>query len=84
MATMQVPGYEPANNDTLHPRCWAESGDKLLTIEALDGNVVRFAAKDRAGRYLEAPKEMPVLEFQKAYSDGEWLWHDKSPVPVAA
>lgn len=79
MATYQVPGYLPANNDRLHEGCWAETDQQKLRVDGFkDGNVlfVIFHPDNLATR-----NEAPILEFQKAYSDSGWLWHDKTPFP---
>lgn len=84
MATMQVPGYIPANADRLHRGCWAEQGNRLLTMDKVTPDSVAFRTMDRTGKLIEDKQEMPVLDFQRSYSDKGWLWHDKTPAPLAA
>ena len=82
MATMQVPGYLPENQDRLHNRCWAEQPGKLLVLNDVTPKEVAYQVRDNV-TVLE-DKRMPVLDFQKSFSDAGWLWHDKTPVPIAA
>lgn len=84
MATAQVPGYVPTNQDSLHERCWAERPDRLLTVEAVTPLNVQFVERDATGIPVTSPSVMPILDFQRAYSDSGWTWHDKSPSPIAA
>ena len=84
MATMQVPGFVPANNDQLHKGCWAEQDNKVLVMRDVTPEIVAFETRDRGGKLLEDKRAMPVLDFQKSFSDAGWLWHDKTPVPLAA
>ena len=84
MATMQVPGYIHENNDRLHKGCWAEQDNKVLVMKDVTPNTVAFETRDRGGMLLEDKREMPVLDFQRSFSDNGWLWHDKTPVPLAA
>ena len=82
MATMQVPGYLPENQDRLHNQCWAEQPGKLLVMKDVTPKEVAYQVRDNV-RVLE-DKRIPVLDFQKSFSDAGWLWHDKTPVPIAA
>jgi len=83
MATMQVPGYRPENADQLHKGCWAEQGNRVLMLNDLRDGKVAYETRFRDGQFL-GDGEMKVLEFQRSFSDAGWLWHDKTPVPLAA
>ena len=81
MATHDVPGFISANNDTLHDGCWAESGHRLLSVDRIDDKV-HFSLYENDGNSL-TQGVLPLYEFARAFSGGEWLWHDKSPKPAA-
>ena len=82
MATHEVPGYNAANNDSLHDGCWAESGSKLLSVDRLDDQV-HFSLYANDGLNVTR-SSLPPEEFARAFSGGDWLWHDKSPKPERA
>ncbi len=91
MATPDVPGANPANGDTLHDNCWAESAEdtkSLILVHQVEGNRVIFSIFDPShDPCLEYRHAMTEADFKKQFSwapgkqAGKWIWHDKSKFP---
>lgn len=94
MATDDVPGFKPANNDKLAMGCWAEAADNakdqsLIFVEAVEGGNVVFSVFDPETdvEYREAMAQKEFETFfsydpKKANKDTpRWTWHDKTPFP---
>jgi len=90
MATNDVPGANPANNDTLHEGCWAEHEDgSLILVQGMqpEDNRVIFSVFDLA-KGLEYRTAMPENNFKSRFSwkpsdpkSAKWTWHDKTAFP---
>ena len=89
MSTLDVPGFNPANNDVLAAGCWAEHDDgSLIYVKGTEGGQVVYeiydTAQDPPVFYQDA---MLDVEFKKQFSwvpgdlqsKDKWLWHDKTP-----
>lgn len=90
MATNDVPGANPANNDTLRVGCWAEHKDgSLMFVKSAEGGRVIYDMFDLAGdvpvQYTDAmPEDGFKTQFSYNPSDPnsiEWTWHDKTGFP---
>jgi len=96
MSTHDVPGYNPANADTLKALCWAEHKDgSLILVESTENGRVIFSMFDMSGKNKKPPTSiiefrdaMPEKGFKQTFSwnpkkpDSEkWLWKDKTPFP---
>lgn len=89
MATHDVPGANPANNDKLAAMAWAEHADgSLILVESTEGGRVVFSVFDTS--------QDPILEYRHALMEDDfkakfswksgnqvtadkWTWHDKTP-----
>jgi len=89
MATCDVPGTNPANNDDLHIGCWGEADDdSLIFVEGVSNaeNRVIYSIFDMSNKNnpFEYRDSMPKDGFEKMFSkdsSGKWTWHDKTPFP---
>lgn len=96
MATNDVPGYNPSNNDELNHRSWAESSDPndgslILVISVTNGKVVFFVYDIKDGKpplfFMDSMHEDDFKKFfswdsSKPSKSGKWVWHDKTEFPV--
>jgi hypothetical protein len=96
MATPDVPGANPANGDTLHDRCWAESSEpndnSLIYVMSVENGTVVFVIYDLkpntpALQFMDSMHEADFKSFfswdpKKKSPAGKWIWHDKSPFPI--
>jgi hypothetical protein len=93
MATTDCPGYNPANNDKLHAKCWAEHEDgSMIFIKDIDENdrviYELFDFSDPA-HPLAYPHALSMEDFKKTFSSDHkkkktnitWLWHDRTGFP---
>jgi len=88
MATCDVPGANPNNNDELHPGCWAEADDNsLIYVEGVSEteNIVIYSIFDLTdpNNPLEFRDSMPIDGFEQIFknSPDTWTWHDKTAFP---
>lgn len=89
MATHDVPGANPVNNDDLKMGCWAEHADgSLIFVESTEGNRVIYSMFDISKTPpIEYRDAMPLTSFYSTFSwkktdnDIKWTWHDKTPFP---
>ena len=91
MATCDVPGSNPANNDNLHPGCWAEADDgSLIFIEGISEseNRVIYSVFDLTDKNnpIEFRDAMPKNGFESHFKwknnkTDMWTWHDKTLFP---
>jgi len=90
VATNDVPGANPVNNDELHVGCWAEHEDgSLIFIEGVeDPNSVIYSVFDMTqDPPLEFRDAMPKDGFEEQFSWNDdddsikWTWHDKTEFP---
>jgi hypothetical protein len=86
MATTQVPGYNPANQDILAPGNWAEAKDgSLVYVKSIVEGVVVYDLFDTSvNPILQYMDRMPEGQFKTEFSyksskDIAWIWHDKTP-----
>ena len=89
MATPDVPGANPKNNDKLSALNWAEHDDGSLVI------VYQVTEKEVVFSLFDSEKEfkskMNRKEFERQFSKNVtkkpsdskivWTWHDKTPIP---
>jgi hypothetical protein len=70
MATNDVPGANPVNNDELHVGCWAEHEDgSLIFIDGAEGGTVVFSMFDMSSDPLfEYRDSMARVTFEKTFS----------------
>ena len=90
MATPEVPGYLPQNQDTLAAGCWGEHKDdsSLILVEEVENERVIYTIFDIDNK-KEFRDQMPIDLFMRSYSyvSGEsvaslqWVWHDKTIFP---
>jgi len=86
MATHDVPGSNPANQDVLSAGCWAEHDDgSLVYVKGTERDQVVYeiydVAQDPPVFYQDAMNK-DAFESQFSYNDNiKWLWHDKTPFP---
>jgi len=65
MSTNDVPGYNPANADTLKALCWAEHKDgSLILVESTENGRVIFSMFDISGKDKNPPTS--IIEFRDA------------------
>lgn len=87
MATSDVPGSNPANNDQLRMGCWAEHKDgSLIFVHSTEGGNVVFSVFDMSKTpIIDYRDSMPLVNFQTQFSwkgtGDRWTWHDKTPFP---
>lgn len=90
MATNDVPGANPANNDVLCAGCWAEHQDgSLIYVKGTENGSVVFEIFDMAQEppvyYQDAMREGAFKEaftWKPGNPAGEkWTWHDKTTFP---
>lgn len=94
MATTDVPGYNPTNNDKLSRGSWAEHDDgSLIFVKDIDENDrVIFDLYDLANLQhpIFYPNALALYEFEKTFSyepkkkkkvNLKWTWHDKTEFP---
>jgi hypothetical protein len=96
MSTYDVPGYNPANADTLRALCWAEHEDgSMILVESTENGRVIYSIFDLSGKnkipptpIIEFRDAMPEKGFKKIFSwnpkkqgSEKWLWKDKTPFP---
>jgi len=88
MSTYDVPGSNPANGDSLHPGCWAETDDdSLVYVEGVstNENSVIYSIFDLTdpNNPIEYRDSMPIDGFEELFknSPDKWIWHDKTPFP---
>lgn len=90
MATQDVPGANPANNDTLRMGAWAEHDDgSLLFVKGTENDQVVYELYDVEQTppvyYQDAMREQ-AFKDQFSFppvgkSKEKWTWHDKTPFP---
>lgn len=87
MSTNDVPGANPANNDTLRALCWAEHKDgSLIVVMSTENDRVIYSVFDMSqDPIVEYRDAMPEADFKKQFSwqgsGDRWTWHDKTPFP---
>lgn len=87
MSTNDVPGSNPANQDSLHTGCWAEHKDgSYIFVEGNEANLVVFSMFDTAkDPVVEYRERMAEATFKRMFSwpgsTDKWTWHDKTPFP---
>ena len=90
MATCDVPGANPVNNDELRALCWAEHDDgSLILVESTEDDRVIYSLFDVSQKpVMEFRDSMRIGAFKRAFSwnpkdakSERWLWHDKTPFP---
>lgn len=87
MATNDVPGANPVNNDELHVGCWAEhaDGSLILVMGLTKGRVVYSIFDLSTDPPVEYRDAMPEDGFKKDFSfasgKDKWTWHDKTEFP---
>lgn len=94
MATNDVPGANPKNNDKLSRGCWAEHEDgSLIFVKDIDENdrvifEIYDLSNDKHPVYY--PQALTLKEFEKTFSYNpgkkdtskiKWTWHDKTAMP---
>jgi len=83
MATDQVPGYNPANNDQLRIGAWAEHADgSLIFVKSVEGGIVVYEIYDLSKKpAIFFPDAMAEAAFKREFSwkgtGDKWIWHDK-------
>lgn len=93
MATLDVPGANPANKDYLSPLNWAEheDGSLILVMHVMrDRGEVIFSMFDLK-QDAEYKTVMSISDFERKFSSckeklpddptEKWTWHDKTPFP---
>lgn len=90
MATHDVPGANPVNNDALAVGNWAEHQDgSLIHVEGTESNRIVFQMFDLSHKpYTRWLGAMPEPEFKLKFSrpptgtsKEQWTWHDKRSFP---
>jgi hypothetical protein len=89
MATDEVPGHNPANQDKLHIGCWAEHEDgSLLYVEGMESGNVIYLIIDPTPPAMQYRHALPEPTFKVRYSwdptkpkADKWTWHDKTAFP---
>lgn len=88
MATHDVPGHNPSNNDELKAGCWAEHSDgSLIFVQSTEGGRIIYMMFDTlTDPITEYRDAMPEKGFKETFSwknvnDIRWTWHDKTPQP---
>ena len=93
MASNDVPGANPANNDELAVGAWGEHEDgSLIFVEGVQDYRVIYSMFDMAPTPpLEYRDAMSEIVFKRSFSwsapsasplsNEKWTWHDKTPFP---
>lgn len=93
MSTLDVPGANPVNGDTLKVGCWAlaDDGKSYVFVESTENGRVVFLIFDTTKEpVVEYRDAMSSDQFNQYFSIGKnngtsppikWTWHDKSPFP---
>lgn len=90
MATNDVPGANPMNQDELRVGCWAEHEDgSLIFVKSVEGNRVIYEMYDVSSTpIIQYTDAMPEDGFKQQFSYKPaqpnsvcWSWHDKTGFP---
>lgn len=92
MATNDVPGANPRNNDVLHSECWAESsrhdGSYVKVDSVENGRVIYSIFDTDRPDPVEFRDAMSEDAFKRQFSWNDknpsstrWVWHDKQSFP---